>query len=126
MKTSEQLVTAALKTIREVSVNALSQLKNQPIQLIDIREADEVADGVIPEAIWLPRGLLEFQILSLVEQHNWNTNKELYICCRSGKRSVLASLSLLDMGFKKPVSVAGGFNAWKEAGYSVTTAFKSF
>lgn len=126
MKTSEQLVANALETIPEVSVNSLLQLTKHPIQLIDIREADEVSDGVVPGAIWLPRGLLEFQILSLVEQYSWNTNKEIYICCRSGKRSALAGLSLLDMGFTQPVSVAGGFNAWKEAGYSITTGFIKF
>ncbi len=122
MKTPQQLVLDALKTVPEVSTTELLNLQNTgSLQLLDIREANEVVDGVIPGSIWVSRGLLEFQILSLIEQLNWNPKKEIYICCRSGNRSALAGVSLLDMGFEKPVSVAGGFNAWKEAGYPVTT-----
>ena len=122
MKTSQQLVLDALKTIAEVSITELLNTQNkQAIQLLDIREANEVVDGVIPGSIWVSRGLLEFQILSLIEQLNWDPKKEIYICCRSGNRSALAGMSLLDMGFEKPISVAGGFNAWKEAEYTFTT-----
>jgi len=117
----QQLVSDALKIIEEISVNELSQLRSkQKIHLLDIREADEVAKGVIPSSIWIPRGLLEFQILLLIEQVNWNPDDEIYICCRSGNRSALAGVALLDMGFKKPVSVAGGFNAWRDSGYDFT------
>jgi rhodanese-related sulfurtransferase len=123
MKTPQELVLNALKTIPEVSATTLLgiQKEQQSIQLLDVREASEVVEGVIPRSIWVSRGLLEFQILSLIEQLNWNPQKEIYICCRSGNRSALAAISLLEMGFKKPISVAGGFNAWKEAGYPVTT-----
>lgn len=121
MINSQQLVLNALKTIDEISVNQLSQLKaNKPIHLIDIREANEVAEGVIPGSIWISRGLLEFQILSLIEQLNWSENDTIYLSCRSGNRSALAAVALLEMGFKKPVSVAGGFNAWSDTGFEVT------
>ncbi len=121
MKSSQQLVLDALKTVPEVSTIELLNIQDkQAVQLIDIREANEVVDGVVPGSIWVSRGLLEFQILSLVEQLNWDPKKEIYICCRSGNRSALAGISLLEMGFEKPVSVAGGFNAWKEAGYPIT------
>ncbi|MCF6319128.1 MAG: hypothetical protein L3J83_07615 [Proteobacteria bacterium] len=120
MKTCQQLVLGALKTVPEVSITELLNIQNkQAVQLIDIREANEVVDGVVPDSIWVSRGLLEFQILSLVEQLNWDPKKEIYIYCKSGNRSALAGLSLLEMGFEKPVSIAGGFNAWKEAGYPV-------
>jgi rhodanese-related sulfurtransferase len=122
MISSQQLVLNALKTIDEISVNELSKLKKtKPLNLIDIREADEVAGGVIPGSIWIPRGLLEFQILSLVEQLNWKAGEALYVCCRSGNRSALAGLALLEMGFKKPISVAGGFTSWKDSGFVVST-----
>lgn len=122
MITSQQLVLKALETIDEVSTTELLNLQTKKqLNLLDIREANEVADGVIPGSIWISRGLLEFQILSLVEQLRWNPNDPVYICCRSGNRSALAGLSLLEMGFKKPVSVAGGFNDWQEEGYPITT-----
>lgn len=121
MLSSQQLVLNALKTIDEISVNELSELRNNKnIHLLDIREASEVAAGVIPGSIWISRGLLEFQIISLVEQLNWNPNDAIYICCRSGNRSALAGLALLEMGFTKPISVAGGFNAWRDSGFGFT------
>jgi len=122
MISSQQLVLNALTKVDEISVNELAQLsKVGKINLLDIREANEVSDGVIPGSIWISRGLLEFQILSLVEQLNWDPSSEVYICCRSGNRSALAAVSLLEMGFEKPISVAGGFNAWKDSGFDVTT-----
>ena len=122
MISSQQLVLNALTKVNEISVNQLAQLiKKEKVKLLDIREANEVAEGVIPGSIWIARGLLEFQILSLIEQLNWDPSSEVYICCRSGNRSALAAVSLLEMGFDKPISVAGGFSAWKDSGFDVTT-----
>ena len=116
----QQLVSNALKSINEISVDQLAMLSQKPnFNLIDIREASEIADGVIPGSFWISRGLLEFKILSLVEHLNWHENDEIYITCRSGNRSALAAVSLLEMGFKKPISVAGGFNAWRDSGFDI-------
>lgn len=121
MISPQQLVLNALETIDEISVNQLAQLKTkEPVHLIDIREANEVADGVIPGSIWISRGLLEFQILSLIEQLNWHENDDIYITCRSGNRSALAAVALLEMGFKKPISVAGGFNSWRDSNFKIS------
>jgi rhodanese-related sulfurtransferase len=121
MKTSQQLVASALETIEEISVHDLLQLTQQKnIHLLDIREANEVSEGVVPGSIWISRGILEFQIRSLIEQLNWGHKQEIYLCCRSGNRSALAGLSLLEMGFERPISVAGGFTAWQESGFPIS------
>ncbi len=126
MINSQQLVTHALKSIKEITVDQLAQLTQKPhLHLIDIREASEIADGVIPGSYWISRGLLEFKILSLIEQLNWHENDEIYITCRSGNRSALAAVSLLQMGFKNPVSVAGGFNAWRDSGFEIAQEIKN-
>jgi rhodanese-related sulfurtransferase len=122
---SQQLVLNALTKIEEISVNELSLIKDGA-KLIDIREHNEIEEGVIPESIWIPRGLLEFQILALVEQFKWNIDEEIYLYCRSGNRSALAGEALLEMGFKKPISVAGGFTAWRDSGFSVGTNILHF
>jgi molybdopterin/thiamine biosynthesis adenylyltransferase len=36
--------------------------------------------------------------------------------CAAGVRSLFAAKTLLEMGYQEPVSVAGGFGAWKNAG----------
>ncbi len=123
----QQLVINALKQVDEISVNDLSiKTKQNKINLIDVREQSEVVDGVIPGSIWIARGLLEFQIVAIAQQLGWSPEDEIYICCRSGNRSALAALSLHEMGFKKPISVAGGFTAWKDTGYPVSKDFLHF
>lgn len=124
MISSQQLVLNALQKVEEISVIKLAKLGK--INLLDIREANEVCDGVIPGSIWIPRGLLEFQILSLSEQFSWSHENEIYICCRSGNRSALAAVALQEMGFLKPISVAGGFTAWRDSGYKITTDILHF
>jgi len=122
-----QLVINALQKIEEISVNQLFLKQQQgKINLIDVREEDEVKDGVIPGSIWVPRGLLEFQIVAITQQLGWKSDDGIYICCRSGNRSALAAVSLLEMGFKKPISVAGGFTAWRDTGYTSTKEMLHF
>jgi rhodanese-related sulfurtransferase len=45
--------------------------------------------------------------------------KPVYLICRSGARSALAADSLKNMGFTQVMSVAGGFQAWSDAGYPI-------
>ncbi len=122
-----QLVINALQKVGEISVNqlALKQQQNK-INLIDVREENEVLEGVIPGSVWVARGFLEFQIVAISQQLGWSPDDEIYICCRSGNRSALAALSLLEMGFKKPISVAGGFTAWRDTGYASTKEMLHF
>ncbi len=122
-----QLVINALTKVEEISVNQLSLKKQQgKVNLIDVREENEVLEGVIPGSVWIPRGLLEFQIVAISKQLGWNFDDEVFICCRSGNRSALAALSLLEMGFKKPISVAGGYTAWRDTGYASTKEMLHF
>ncbi len=121
MKTSQELVIEALQEVGEVSTNELSTLleSNPHIHVLDVREPQEVEQGVVPKAAWIPRGMLEFQIGSLAEQLGWDPSEPIYIYCRSGNRSALAAKTLKEMGFAQPVSVAGGFTAWKDSGYAI-------
>lgn len=121
MKTPQEMVIKALNEVGEVSVNELSTLlANEPhTHVLDVREPQEVEQGVIPNATWIPRGMLEFQIGNLVEQLGWDPAEPIYIYCRSGNRSALAAQTLKEMGFAQPISVAGGFTAWKDTGYPI-------
>lgn len=127
MKTSQQLVAEAKELINEVSIDQLeSQLATEGVVVIDVREPAEYAAGHIAQAANLPRGVLEFQLNSLPQVANASCAPELaieqlrqapvYLICRSGGRSALAAQSLENMGFEAVYSVAGGMNAWNEAG----------
>ncbi|MDQ3369770.1 MAG: molybdopterin-synthase adenylyltransferase MoeB [Myxococcota bacterium] len=80
--------------------------------LIDVREADEHAQGMIPGTVHIPRGFLEIRIERAVADRE----RPVVLYCASGTRSVLAARSLAELGYANVRTLAGGFTAWKRAG----------
>ncbi len=80
--------------------------------LIDVREAAEHAQGMIPGTVHIPRGFLELRIERAVPDRE----APVVLYCASGTRSVLAARSLVELGYTNVRSLAGGFTAWKRAG----------
>jgi molybdopterin/thiamine biosynthesis adenylyltransferase/rhodanese-related sulfurtransferase len=80
--------------------------------LLDVREPDEYDQGAIPGAIHIPRGHLESQIEGRVLDHG----APIVIYCAGGTRSAFAAKTLNEMGYTDVVSMAGGFNKWKDDG----------
>jgi rhodanese-related sulfurtransferase len=129
MKSSQQLVDEAKSRITEVTVQELaSALQDHQSILIDVREPDEVVQGYINSSVNYPRGVLEMRIHQHPSAASHCDNKAalellatkpIYLICRSGARSALAADSLNNMGFSTVYSVAGGFQAWLDAGYPV-------
>ena len=48
-----------------------------------------------------------------------NKSKPLIVVCQSGNRSLGAMTELRKLGFEKVVNLAGGYNAWQQAGLPV-------
>ncbi|MGD2042938.1 MAG: ThiF family adenylyltransferase, partial [Acidimicrobiia bacterium] len=105
------LVAAAQAKIEEVSADELRSRLDEVV-VIDVREADEHSQGAIPGARFLPRGLVERDIETIVPDHD----TPLVLYCAAGNRSALAAASLLEMGYEDVASMSGGFDAWKAAG----------
>lgn len=97
--------------IHEISVAEL-QAEPPPELILDVREPDEHAQGVIPGATLLPRGLLEGRIEAIAPQRS----ARLVVYCAGGSRSALAASSLLALGYEHVRSLAGGMAAWRSAG----------
>src|SRR5438445_741702 len=108
------MLKAVKSRIREVDVRQLDASRNgsgKPV-VIDIREQDEVEQGIIPGAIHIPRGYLE----SRVEQYVPDVGTPVVAYCAGGSRSAFAAETLQQMGYKDVASLKGGFGAWKDAG----------
>jgi len=86
---------------------------NQEIVLVDVREKHEWNEGHIPGAIHVPRGYLELQIEEAVP----DKSKTVVLYCAGGVRSLIAGVTLQQMGFRNPISMSGGFGQWKGNGY---------
>lgn len=83
------------------------QLKDgKALNLIDVREVDEVAAGKIPGAVNIPLGLLEFRMNEL------DKSKDYIMVCRSGARSGRATQFLESYGYKV-TNMTGGMLSWE-------------
>ncbi|MBO1530509.1 sulfurtransferase [Psychrobacter sp. F1192] len=114
MKTAHDLVSAAKNQITEVAVAEAQDACDQADIVIDVREPAEYAAGHIAGAISIPRGVLEFKVNDLPANKGADTN--LLVYCKTSGRAALAAQSLEALGYKQVVSIAGGFEAWVEAG----------
>jgi molybdopterin/thiamine biosynthesis adenylyltransferase/rhodanese-related sulfurtransferase len=88
---------------------------NGPVAIVDVRENDEVARGLIPGATHVPRGHLESRIDGAVPDHD----QHVILYCASGNRSALAAKTLEDLGYTNVESMTGGYTLWKDRGYKV-------
>ena len=116
----KSLVAHAKQQIREISVqDVLQHLENSNARVIDVREPAEYARGTAAHAMHIPRGMLEARADREYPGRDHalqDRSLELMLICKSGARSALAAVSLLQMGFTNVVSVAGGFDAWVKEG----------
>jgi adenylyltransferase/sulfurtransferase len=112
----DQLVKLAKSQITEFSSQELKRELDggQKLTLVDVRERDEFVQGHLPGAIFIPRGYLELQI----EQHQPDRDQPIVLYCAGGVRSALAARNLQEMGYNNVISLIGGFNGWKNAGFA--------
>jgi rhodanese-related sulfurtransferase len=78
--------------------------------LVDVREPNEVAVDAYPGALVVP--LSSFDPHAIPDP----MGKQVVFACRSGKRSVTASLAAQAVGLCYDKHLAGGMLAWKAAG----------
>ena len=93
-------------------------IENYKTVIIDVREESEVySQGIIKNAIHIPRGLIEFQLKPDSDKNPVSIDSEtnILVYCAGGYRSALAAKSLIDLGFKNVYNL-GGFQEWVESG----------
>jgi rhodanese-related sulfurtransferase len=78
--------------------------------LVDVREPNEVAAEAYPDSVVVP--LSSFDPTDIPDPHG----KQVVFACRSGKRSVTASLAAQAAGLPYDKHLAGGILGWKAAG----------
>ena len=118
-KTLDALLEIANKEIKRLDfIESLNLIKKKESVIIDVREESEVLNqGLIKDAIHIPRGLIEFKLSpnSINNPANINADTNLLIYCAGGYRSALAAKTLSDMGFRNVFNL-GGYQEWIDAG----------
>jgi rhodanese-related sulfurtransferase len=91
---------------------AVMLFNHQEALVLDVREQSEWQDGHIAKAKHIPLGKLKDK-LSELERHK---DKPIITVCRSGNRSNHACGVLKKAGFENLHNLAGGMQAWEQAG----------
>jgi len=92
--------------------------------LVDIRSDNQRAqDGVIPGAMHHPRNVLEWRLDPESEQPDpdlsGDFDRRVIIVCDEGYASSLAAAVAQELGYRNATDLAGGFQAWRAAGFPV-------
>jgi molybdopterin/thiamine biosynthesis adenylyltransferase/rhodanese-related sulfurtransferase len=111
MANFRELLKATKAQIREITPEQAEQERGRAT-FLDVREADEFDQGTIPGAVFIPRGFLELQVEGKVP----DKDTPLVVYCAGGARSAFAARDLAELGYTDVVSMAGGFNQWKNEG----------
>lgn len=116
------LVAQARAVIEEIDPARLRALQAEGVPVIDVREPSEFAEGHVPGAVNIPRGVLEFQVDGhpavncTRDEHLAHRRTPVVLYCRTGGRSALSAEALQRLGFERPLSLAGGWLRWVEDG----------
>jgi molybdopterin/thiamine biosynthesis adenylyltransferase/rhodanese-related sulfurtransferase len=89
--------------------------RGEGIVLLDVREQEEVEEGIIPRARHLGRAHFESRVEDVVP----DKGSEVVVYCASGVRSIFAAKTLTELGYSKVSSLAGGINRWRGLGLPV-------
>lgn len=85
------------------------------VLLVDVREPNETAVERYPEAVVVPLSSFDPALIPDPE------GRQVVFACRSGRRSVTASLVAQDRGYPYTAHLAGGIIAWKAVGLPTET-----
>lgn len=114
MKAKDRRLSQLRSTITELTpAEAQDLVNNHNGALIDVRDADEVAQGSPEGAHHLGRSFLELRIEDAVP----DLTHPVIVMCAGGARSLFAAEALQGLGYTNVHSLEGGFNRWKNEGH---------
>ncbi|CAN2254116.1 sulfurtransferase TusA family protein [Bacillus vallismortis] len=95
-------------SIPDISLETFKQKveSEEPLHILDVREAEEYEEAHIPGVVHIPLGEVEARSSEL------NKNDEIHIICHSGRRSEMAAQTMKKQGFKKVINVVPGMRDW--------------
>ena len=119
IKSLNLLLEIANKEIKRLTfAESMDIIRNSKFVIIDVREESEVYNqGLIKNAIHIPRGLIEFKLSPDSPNNPVNIDEDtnILVYCAGGFRSALAAKTLSDMGFHNVYNM-GGFQEWIDSG----------
>jgi rhodanese-related sulfurtransferase len=94
--------------------------------LVDVRTESQIArDGAVPGAIVVARNELEWRCAPDGDHRDPRLSEpdaRIIVMCDGGYQSSLAAANLRELGLHRAADLAGGFQAWREAGLPITAS----
>ena len=123
MPTVDELLTRARARLERLEPREAQAARENGALLIDIRsDSQRAADGVVPGAAFVPRNVLEWR-LDPASPHREpelaRPDRRIVLMCDEGYQSSLAAATLQELGLPRATDLAGGFQAWRDAGLPV-------
>ena len=87
--------------------------------IVDVRTQQEYDEGHIPEAILIP----EQTLYSEIPKKYPDTNRTIYLYCRTGHRGAVSTRLLRSMGYDKAFNIADGLVGWKASGSKIDSLY---
>jgi molybdopterin/thiamine biosynthesis adenylyltransferase/rhodanese-related sulfurtransferase len=113
---SAELLRRVKSEISEIDPSEVKELLQEGAAIVDVRETEELASGLLPGAKHVPRSYLETRIEGIVPDRS----AHVILYCASGNRSAYGARTLReDMGYEQVQSMKGGIALWKDRGYEV-------
>jgi molybdopterin/thiamine biosynthesis adenylyltransferase/rhodanese-related sulfurtransferase len=113
---SAELLRQVKSEISEIDPSEVKELLQEGAVIIDIRETEELASGMLPGAKHVPRSYLETRIEGIVPDRS----AHVILYCASANRSAYGARTLRDdLGYEHVQSMKGGITLWKDRGYEV-------
>jgi rhodanese-related sulfurtransferase len=117
------MVAAAKAKIESLTPAGLvGELAYPDVLLVDVREPGETENGIIPGAVLVPRGMLEFRAGHGTAFHieGFEPRRRVIVYSAAGYRSALAVRSLHELGYDDVAHLGSGLKAWVYEGRPVT------
>jgi rhodanese-related sulfurtransferase len=125
----KEMVAEARGRVQEINPQDVMQRLEggEDLLVLDVREPHEFAQGHLPGAVNVPRGLLELKadadspVADPAITEKRDARVVTYCLKAPGARSLFAADTLRKMGFTNVAAMSAGVNGWTEAGLPIET-----
>lgn len=127
-RTVQELLEEARSRLDRVDPHqAYEAVRSDGAVIVDIRSDPQRAqDGVVPGALFHPRNVLEWRLDpdsgASDPVLSDDLERPVIVMCNAGYQSSLAAATAKELGYPHATDMAGGFQAWRDAGLPVEPA----
>jgi rhodanese-related sulfurtransferase len=88
-------------------------MRDSSVLLLDVGTSLDFETAHLPRAKWISRGWLDLKLPELYRERT----QPIVLTCADGRSSILAALTLGELGYSDVVVLGGGVRAWSAAGF---------